>query len=366
MKNQYILYGSPASLYTGKVRAYLNYKRIPYREIISSLRVYKKIIIPQTGVRFIPVVKTPEGKFLQDSTHIIDSLEVSFPERSVYPSGAKQKLVALLFELYGDEWLRLPAMHYRWNFPDDNLQFILHAFGSTVLPGAPRFMQKWLGQKVVNKFSGYVVPLGINAATIPAIEAWYEELLGLLNEHFKYHDFLLGSCPSIGDYGLMGPLYAHLYRDPYPGKLMKRIAPEVARWVERMNDSAAIDGHFLCNDEVPETLTPILARLFKEFWPVLEKVTAAVAAWVDEHPVSQEIPRILGMHQFTLGDVTSEQMTLPYSQWMLQRVLDYYQQLSPQQQLSVDAFLDALGAGQAMAIELPHRVTRRNNILVPA
>jgi hypothetical protein len=33
----------------------------------------------------------------------------------------------------------------------------------------------------------------------------------------------------------MGPLYAHLARDPYPSVLMKQQAQRVWRWVERMN-----------------------------------------------------------------------------------------------------------------------------------
>jgi len=364
MSDQYTLYGSPASLYTGKVRAYLNYKNIPYQEVMSSLRVYKKIIIPKTGVRFIPVVATPEGEFLQDSSHIIDSLEARFPMRAVYPSGPRQALTARLFELFGDEWLRMPAMHYRWNFPDHNEEFILHEFGSSVMPWAPRFVQRWLGQKVAAKFSGYVEPLGINPQTIPAIETWYEELLGQLNTHFEQHDFLLGSCPSIGDYGLMGPLYAHLYRDPYPGQLMKRIAPKVALWVERMNDSASVEGKFLPDDEVPKTLTPILQRLFQECWPAMETTTAKVSQWINENPGNPDLPRMLGMHEFTLGDIKSEQMTLSFSQWMMQRVLDCYQALEPAEKASADEFFRGLDAGEAMEFKPQHRVTRENNRLV--
>ena len=41
--------------------------------------------------------------------------------------------------------------------------------------------------------------------------------------------------PTIADYGFMGPLYAHLARDPYPSVLMKQRAQRVWRWTERMN-----------------------------------------------------------------------------------------------------------------------------------
>jgi len=106
--------------------------------------------------------------------------------------------------------------------------------------------------------------------------------------------------------------------------------------------------------------------MFREYWPVLEKVTSAVSKWIDDNPNSHEIPRMIGMHSFSLGDTTSEQMTLPYSQWMLQRVLDHYQQLTIDQKPVVDEFLEKLQVGQAMDIKLQHRVERENNLLVPA
>ncbi|MFT5840839.1 MAG: hypothetical protein ACI9UT_003353, partial [Flavobacteriales bacterium] len=75
MLNEYTLYGAPMSLYTGKARAYLIFKDLPYTEVFSSLKVYKSIIVPKTGVRFVPVVKTPQNEFLQDTAQIIDTLE---------------------------------------------------------------------------------------------------------------------------------------------------------------------------------------------------------------------------------------------------------------------------------------------------
>lgn len=358
--NKYTLYGSPASLYTGKARAYLTYKNIPYQETLSSMKVYKKTIIPKTGVAMIPVVATPEGQYLQDTSIIIDTLEQQFPEKSVYPTAPTQRLVALLFELYGDEWMRLPAMHYRWNFPEDNLEFIKNEFGSSVAPNMPGFVQRWLGKKVVAKFSAYVEPLGITSATIPAIEQWYETLLDQLNEHFSKHDFLLGSRPCIGDFGLMGPLYAHLYRDPYPGKLMKSRAPNVAAWVERMNNSADIEGEFVSDDEIPASLHPILSHMFANYWPVLDKTQQALAEWAQEKPAGTSVPRTLGMHDFTLGDAQGEQMTLSFTQWMLQRSVDCYQSLNDDEKRTVDGFLAGLQAEGKMDIDIGRRVCVKN------
>ena len=67
MPRRYKLYGAELSLYTGKVRAYLRFKQIPFIEIFSSRRIYQDVIEPKTGVRFIPVIETPEGEFIQDT-----------------------------------------------------------------------------------------------------------------------------------------------------------------------------------------------------------------------------------------------------------------------------------------------------------
>lgn len=160
MTNRYTLYGAPLSLYTGKVRAYLRYKQIPFSEVFSSRAVYKHIIIPNTGVRFIPVVKTPNSEYLQDTSAIIDVLEAQFPARSIVPNKPQQRLVSAILEMWGDEWLLIPAMHYRWNH--DNFPFIYEEFGKIALPGMPAFIRRFVGKKLGAKFKGFVPMLGIS------------------------------------------------------------------------------------------------------------------------------------------------------------------------------------------------------------
>ncbi|MDQ7051319.1 MAG: glutathione S-transferase N-terminal domain-containing protein [Enterobacterales bacterium] len=219
--SDYTLYGAEFSLYSGKIRSYLRYKQLDYEEVFSSIGIYKKIIVPNTGVKYIPVVKTPSGEYLQDTSVIIDRIEQDEPQRSVIPTGTKQHLVSLLLELYGDEWLLIPAMHYRWNY--NNFPFVYQEFGGIVAPKMPAFIRGFIGKRIGAPFKKIVPKLGITQKSIPAIEHWYEkEFLVQLNQHFSEHDFLLGGRPSIGDFGFFGPLYAHLYRDPYPGQLMQK------------------------------------------------------------------------------------------------------------------------------------------------
>jgi hypothetical protein len=45
---------------------------------------------------------------------------------------------------------------------------------------------------------------------------------------------MLGGRPTLADFAMMGPLYAHLFRDPVPGKLVRTRAPLVGSWIERV------------------------------------------------------------------------------------------------------------------------------------
>ena len=326
---QYTMYGAEFSLYSGKARSYLRKKGIPFKEVESTISVYKKFIIPRTGVRYIPVVQTPDDQVFQDTTVIIDELEKRFPDHSVYPVGQKQKLVSLLLELYGDEWLLIPAMHYRWYYKEQNAHFIYGEFGRMLMPKAPKFIQRFMGKKVGNKFKSAVPRLGVSDENRTAIETSYETFLDDLNTHLTQHDYLLGSKPCIADFGFIAPLYAHLYRDPAPGKLMRERAPAVVAWVERMNsDEASLQsGAWLENDEIPSTLMPILKRMVGEQLPVLLDTDKQLSVWRENNPDAEEIERYIGTHKFSVEGVEGERVILPYSLWMYRRAVDYYQSI---------------------------------------
>ncbi|MEM9057826.1 MAG: hypothetical protein AAGD86_10135, partial [Pseudomonadota bacterium] len=67
---------------------------------------------------------------------------------------------------------------------------------------------------------------------------------------------------------------------------------------------------------------------------------------------------------FSLGDARESRVVQSFHQWKLQRVLDAYRALAAPDRAPVDRWLAALGTADALALELPHRLTRRNNRLV--
>jgi hypothetical protein len=138
---------------------------------------------------------------------------------------------------------------------------------------------------------------------------------------------------------------------------MRSRAPLVAQWVERMNAPEPNSGEFLPNDEVPETLAPILKMMFEEMFPPMLDTVETLGEWLDRYP-DEEIPETLGTHEFSVGGVTESRRIRPYNQWMFQRPVDYYQSLSGDDKQRADAFLKSLGGYEGMQVNIRRRVKR--------
>jgi hypothetical protein len=200
--------------------------------------------------------------------------------------------------------------------------------------------------------------LGITADTIPGIEITYLALLDQLEQHFSQFDFLLGSRPSIGDYGLMGPLYAHLGRDPVPKALMQQRAPSVYAWVERMNGPQPLSGQFLEHDVIPDTLLPILKTMCCDQLPDVLDVIKHNSAWLQKTP-GGNIPRFLGQHAFSTGPATGERFISSYAQWLFQRAWLHYRSLNGDARVAADTLLDSIGGRSALNVTISHWLERR-------
>lgn len=351
----YTLYGAQISYYTGKVRAYLCWKGLPFTEVPATAEVYRTTILPSVGFPVIPVLQAPDGTTLQDSTDIIETLEARHGAAPITPPGPLQRLAASLLELFGDEWLLIPAMHYRWHH---NREWAEQGFGALSAPQASAEEQAQIGARLAAPFAQAAVLLGAQPALHTSIEHSYENLLSELDAHFAQHPFLLGTRPCIGDFGLYGPLFAHQYRDPSSGALMRRLAPHVVQWVERMQRPPTPgEGAFDANDSLAPTLSPVFQRMMREQMPVLADTAARLMAWLDSHP-GEAVPRALGKHSFTLEGHTGERIVRPYALWMLQRSRDIYRSLDASERSRADAWLDSVGGQAFRDFSDPPRLAR--------
>ena len=62
---------------------------------------------------------------------------------------------------------------------------------------------------------------------------------------------------------MLGPIYAHLARDPVPRQLLRDNYPRVLDWCERCHGDKAVleglaDGTWLDEDALPATVLPML------------------------------------------------------------------------------------------------------------
>jgi len=379
----FILYGAPVSLYTGKARSYMRKQRgLEWIERLPSHERYRNVILPSIQRNVIPVIEAPDGTIVQDTVDIIDYFEgsgiVSF---SAYPETPRQMAFAYVMEAFADESLLRQAMHYRWSFIETNTEFISDQFAA--IYGLSDEQARARGQSEMRdgmtRMARTLAPLGITNSTIPELERVLITLLDALQEHFLRWPYLLGWRPTIADYGLMGPLFAHLCRDPHSSVLVKTRAPQVVRWVERMNahdlDIPEFEvehaGQLLPGDEIPETLAPLLGLMAKYYLPEISAVAQATNAWIAENDPPAGSPvhpkphiRALGEIEFRYGDCDMHCAMRPFMVYKHQRLTDFCDDLDSTSLDTVSAFLTDHGLEGLLTLELQCRVERRGNLEV--
>ena len=120
MSETYRIFGSELSPYSVKVRSYFRYKGIPHEWIVrnpSNMEEFQKY----AKLPLVPLVVTPDGQGVQDSTPIMEKMEALHPQPSIHPNEPAAAFVSALLEEYGDEWLNKPMFHYRWSYEPDQI-----------------------------------------------------------------------------------------------------------------------------------------------------------------------------------------------------------------------------------------------------
>lgn len=378
------LWGTPHSLYTGKIRSYLIKKGVPFRELCPPHPRYRTHIRPAVRLKVAPILETPDGRILQDTTDMIEHLEAAFPQPLMIPQTPVQRTLAWVVGAFGSEGLLPAAMSYRWTYRAEQEHFLRAEFGRVVHTGPDREARLAAGLKMMEYFSGFLPVLGVTPQTLATIETAYLDLLDALDIHFQHYPYLLGGRPSIADVGLMAPLYAHLARDPVPGTLMKNKAPNVYRWTERMNLAAIADGEFpdcpetyLPDDAIPPTLEPVLQLIFRDWGPELLANAAFYNAWVAANPAlpsgrlvstkdERNVHPTLGPIEYTVRGCTIRRASAPHALWHFDKAASHARALTGEAAVRLAALVQRNGGEQMMAITLARPMQRRDYVLVLA
>jgi glutathione S-transferase len=271
MADGYRIIGAEMSPYSVKVRSYFRYKAIPHRWVLRNAASQAEFE-QHAKIPVIPLVVTPEGVGIQDSTPIIDAMEKLQPEPSIHPDDALASFISALIEEFGDEWGNKWMFHYRWARDVDQISSagrIARMRG----PDAGEDQHAMFTEKVRARMVDRVWFVGSNADNAPRIEAGFLEMLALLDRHLGSRPYLFGGRPAFGDFGLWGQIY-EMWTDPTAGALIGGGAPHVLDWVHRMLWPRA-EGAFETWAALEPTMMPILTqqvgRLFMPWTAANEK-----------------------------------------------------------------------------------------------
>lgn len=253
MDRTYRLFGNELSPYSVKVRSYLRFKGIPHEWIIRSPATEEEFQ-RYAKLPLIPLLITPEGRGLQDSTPIIETLERRQREPEIVPADPRLAFVSSLLEEYADEWVNKPMFHYRW-FYETDARSAAERLAASVMPDVePSAAVQMISKRMVSRLSF----VGSSAETRETIEASFLRLVDYLEQHLRHRPYLLGQRPALADFGLFGQLY-ECATDPTPGAILRQRGPHILEWLQRMQ-SPRLEGDF----EPFEVLGPALLPLLKE------------------------------------------------------------------------------------------------------
>ncbi|KAI7545044.1 hypothetical protein KC331_g6451 [Hortaea werneckii] len=364
----YTLVGSELSLFTGKIKTYLQWKGVPHDVLLPADEVFKNIIIPGAGIAMIPVLLVHDdqaslanAKVLQDTKEIMDYFETMYPpssssdllpspmQHAVIPSTPKRAFAAQLFELLADEWLLTQAMYWRWYAPHlaKQRKFLAMEFGNSSTGGlAPLETQQSIGEKRMARFAGFTPGLGVSETTSLALEWQFHELLKLMESHFDQYPFLLGDEVSLADFAFWGSFGPHLGRDPVPSFIIKTEAPGVWEWIERVNSGHRWAGQRVRHgsgaqnsygtskmhakgsdvDDVPESTSEIMRFLMTDYAPILKATVDRTIQYIEKKGGDRvALPRALGEDDFTIrgpqGIVKGSRRVQTHAIWELDRII---------------------------------------------
>ena len=251
-------YAAEISYFSAKVRPALRYKGVHYLELAPD---YRNVILPRTGLAFIPIVITPEDDTWQDTSddprrararasrrrRSIRRRRCSGSPRTCSSSTPTSSCCCRRCTIAGA-------------FPRASPRRAPTSPPSPPSPRPPPASPSGCAARCPSSAS--------RPASVAAIEAHLHDLLERLSAHFAVHPFLLGDRMSLADCALMGPLYAHLYLDAVPGRLLRESAPAVCHWIERMNRPDPRRRRRMAPDDaLAPTLRPLLALIGQDAVP---------------------------------------------------------------------------------------------------
>lgn len=248
------VFGSELSPYSMKLRSFLRYKGISHVWTIRTAENYEEFA-RRAKTPLMPLVIYPDGHAEQDSTPIMEAIELARPDPACQPSEPTAAFIALLLEEFGDEWLNKLLAHYRWNYDCAYSLERVVRMRAPDLTGAPLAAAiRTLEQERVPKI---LEVAGATPANAPTFEDSLRGIANLLDRHLESRSYLFGGRPCLADFSLSAQLY-QCAQDPTAGDLLRTWGVDhFLAWCDRMLDPAP-SSDFDPYSSLAPTLDPLL------------------------------------------------------------------------------------------------------------
>ena len=218
---EYRIHGGPRSLFTRKLEAAFVFYGLPWTAVPRGIG--NDVIGQRAGTHQIPILETPEGWAIGDTTPILDLVDARVPDQRLFPEGPLGVLVHLVEEIL-DEWVARVMVHYRWHYLENTLHVIEEFAGKkmSLAEASAHPVAQW-GPRACRATGTE------HEAQQKAAETEYLKLLDVLDQQLDQTPFALGHRPTAVDAILLGGLHAHTLADPIPDLKAYR---RVVAWAE--------------------------------------------------------------------------------------------------------------------------------------
>ena len=281
------LIGVGASPYTRKLRAALRFRRLPYRFVVSGSKEAEAL--PGAPLPLVPylVAADDAGELTlakSDTTPILTYLDEARPKRRLRPSDPALRLIDLIIEDYGDEWLSKCMFHYRWSNAADTARagaYLPYARMTQMTPEEGRQAADFFSNRQISRIG----VVGSNAITAPVIEASWRRYLEIFDRHIQAVPYMLGERPGAGDFACYGQMTMLVITDPTPAAVAFEVSPRAYAWTEKCEDLSGLDvrqDDWIDLNNPPETLRELLSEIGRVYAPFLLANAEAVMAGAEK------------------------------------------------------------------------------------
>lgn len=352
----YRLITSPDSIASSKLRLYLRWKNIPFRETIASRQVIKSEVAPRIKGVDVPVLITPSNEAYQDSRAMVDYLETRETRESLVPERAELRFAARLIEAFCDDWLANAVTLLIWARESATAPGIL---ARTLYPDQSDDQNDRIARTLASRVTSKLARRGFETGALGDTKHQIEVFLTRLERHLERSPFLLGDAPCIADLAIAAALTT--LRDSSPdGAAVIMGTPRVFAWLGTVNGPGGPhNGALRRAYGVPDTMIDILRIAAAHFIPNALEASEAVADWADSNPGRINLPKVVG-HSRREGHDQARELN-PQSQYLLQRIIEPLEgEMSVPVRDALKATLEQIGCTDLMGY-VPRRTVRHEH-----